>query len=119
VSALPLTESTTNLFDKEFFDALRSDAIFINVGRGKSVVTNDLYNALTTGKIVGAGLDVTEPEPLPSDHPLWDLPNLIITPHVSSGGSNRERRAVLLDENLRRFLAGDTLLNTVVPERGY
>lgn len=119
ISALPLTESTTNLYDKEFFDGLKPSAIFINVGRGKSVVTDDLYEALRSGTIAAAGLDVTEPEPLPSSHPLWTLPNVLITPHVSSGGSQRERRAVLTQENLRRFIAGEALLNVVDPERGY
>ncbi len=119
ISAVPLTESTTNLYDKNFFDGLKPNAIFINVGRGKSVVTNDLYQALKANKLAAAGLDVTEPEPLPSNHPLWTLPNVIITPHVSSGGSERERRAVLLQENLKRFIAGDALLNVVDPSKGY
>ncbi len=71
VNALPITPETTGLFDAAFFAAARSGAYFINVGRGKSVVTEDLVAALESGKIAGAGLDVTEPEPLPSDHPLW------------------------------------------------
>ncbi|MFK7954711.1 MAG: D-2-hydroxyacid dehydrogenase [Lysobacterales bacterium] len=119
ISALPLTDATTNLFDKEFFSQLKGQAIFINVGRGKSVVTDDLLAALRSGQLAGAGLDVTQPEPLPADHPLWALPNVIITPHLSSGGGERERRAVLLKENLRRFVAGGKLLNVVDPKRGY
>ena len=119
VSALPLTESTTNLYDKSFFAVLKPSALFINVGRGKSVVTEDLYQALKTNKLAGAGLDVTEPEPLPSDHPLWRVPNLIITPHVSSAGGQRERQAVLVEENLRRFVAGEALLNVVDSKKGY
>ena len=119
VSALPLTESTTNLYDKSFFAVLKPSALFINVGRGKSVVTEDLYQALKTSKLAGAGLDVTEPEPLPSDHPLWRVPNLIITPHVSSAGSQRERQAVLVEENLRRFVSGEALLNVVDSKKGY
>lgn len=119
VSALPLTEATENLFDKTFFATLKPSAIFINVGRGKSVVTDDLVAALQAGKLAGAGLDVTEPEPLPPKHVLWTLANVIITPHVSSGGGELERRAVLLQENLRRFVAGDALLNTVDPAKGY
>jgi phosphoglycerate dehydrogenase-like enzyme len=119
ISAVPLTDSTTNLYNKAFFEGLKPNAIFINVGRGKSVVTNDLYEALKANKLAAAGLDVTAPEPLPSNHPLWTLPNVIITPHVSSGGSERERRAVLLQENLKRFIAGDALLNVVDPDKGY
>lgn len=119
ISALPLTGATTNLFDAEFFSILKPSAIFINVGRGKSVVTDDLVAALRSGKLAGAGLDVTEPEPLPSSHPLWTLHNVIITPHVSSGGSDRHRRNLLMQENLRRFVAGDALLNVVDLTRGY
>ncbi len=119
VSALPLTAATTDLFDQAFFSGLKSGAIFINVGRGKSVVTNDLLAALRSGHLGGAGLDVTAPEPLPADHPLWTLANVIITPHLSSGGGERERRSVLLMENLRRFIEGDRLLNVVDPTRGY
>lgn len=119
ISALPLTESTTAIYDKSFFDSLKSDAVFINVGRGKSVVTEDLYQSLKNGHLAGVGLDVTDPEPLPSSHPLWDLDNVIITPHVSSSGSNRERRAVLIMENLRRLINGNSLMNEVNPERGY
>lgn len=119
ISALPLTDSTTNLYDKTFFEGLKPNAIFINVGRGKSVVTDDLFAALQSGELAAAGLDVTEPEPLPSDHPLWTLANVIITPHVSSAGGERERRAVLIQENLKRFIAGDALLNVVDPKKGY
>lgn len=75
--------------------------------------------ALESGQIAGAALDVTEPEPLPSDHPLWQMSNVVITPHVSSRGGNRIRHNILAKENLRRFIAGDALLNVVDPELGY
>jgi len=119
VNALPLTSETTGLFDATFFAAAKHGAHFINVGRGRSVVTADLVAALESGQIAGAALDVTEPEPLPSDHALWQLDNVIITPHVASNGGNRIRHGILLMENLKRFGAGDALLNVVDPKLGY
>jgi len=119
VNALPLTPATTNLFDKAFFDAVKPGALFVNVARGASVVTDDLVAALDDGRIAGAGLDVTEPEPLPSDHVLWRMDNVIITPHVASAGSERDHYPVVFEENVRRFIAGDALLNVVDPTRGY
>lgn len=119
VNALPLTAQTTAIFDAEFFAAAKPGVHFINVGRGKSVVTDDLIAALRSGQVAGAALDVTDPQPLPADNPLWQLPNVIITPHVSSNGGNSVRHMIVLRENLRRFLAGDALLNVVDPELGY
>lgn len=119
VNALPLTPATTNLFDKAFFDAVKPGALFVNVARGASVVTDDLVAALEDGRIAGAGLDVTEPEPLPSDHVLWRMDNVIITPHVAGAGSERDHYPVVFEENVRRFIAGDALLNVVDPARGY
>jgi phosphoglycerate dehydrogenase-like enzyme len=119
VVTLPLTAETVGLFDKEFFDAAKRGSYFINVGRGRTTVTEDLVAALESGQIAGAGLDVTEPEPLPADHPLWQMDNVIITPHVAGRGGNRVRHGILLKENLRRFAAGDALLNVVDPEVGY
>jgi len=116
---LPLTAETTGLLDKEFFSAAKRGAFFINVGRGRTVVTDDLVAALNSGQIAGAGLDVTEPEPLPANHPLWRMENVIITPHLAGRGGNRARHAILLKENIRRFAAGDALLNVVDPELGY
>ncbi len=119
VNALPITPATTGLFNKEFFDTVGKGTFFINVGRGASVVTDDLVAAIENGQLAGAGLDVTEPEPLPADHPLWQMNNVIITPHVASAGGAGERQAMLLKENLRRYAAGDALLNVVDPKRGY
>ncbi len=119
VDTLPLTPETEGLLDKEFFSAAKRGAYFINVGRGRTVVTDDLVAALNSGQIAGAGLDVTEPEPLPADHPLWQMENVIISPHFAGRGGNRVRHAILLKENLRRFAAGDALLNVVDPELGY
>lgn len=119
VNALPLTPETTGLIDKSFFDAAKRGAYFINVGRGRTVVTDDLVAALESGQIAGAGLDVTDPEPLPANHPLWQMDNVIITPHVSGRDSNRARHLMIFRENLRRFVAGEALLNVVDPELGY
>jgi phosphoglycerate dehydrogenase-like enzyme len=119
INALPLTPETEHLFDEAFFDAVKPGVIFVNVARGASVVTDDLVAALADGRVGGAGLDVTDPEPLPADHALWRTPNVIITPHIAWYGNNRERRLALVRENIRRFIAGDPLLNVVDPERGY
>jgi len=119
VVTLPLTAETAGLLDKDFFNAAKRGAHLINVGRGRTVVTDDLIAALESGQIAGAGLDVTDPEPLPADHPLWQMDNVLVTPHVAARGGNRVRHAILLKENLRRFAAGDALLNVVDPELGY
>lgn len=119
VNALPLTDKTRGLFDKDFFDAVKPGAIFINVARGASVVTDDLVVALKDGRLSAAGLDVTDPEPLPPDHALWQMENVIITPHVAWAGADRNRTRLLAVENLRRYIAGDALLNVVDPRAGY
>lgn len=120
INAAPLTPATTGLFDKRFFDTLKPGATFINIARGKSVVTDDLVAALRSGHLAGAGLDVTDPEPLPDGHPLWAMDNVIITPHMASDSDAQSARYLLLvAENLRRYAAGDPLLNVVDIERGY
>jgi phosphoglycerate dehydrogenase-like enzyme len=120
VNTTPLTPETTGLFDAKLFAAMQPTAYFINVGRGKSVVTEDLVAALESGGIAGAGLDVTDPEPLPSGHPLWRYPNVIITPHISGmSDRGRDRLWILVEENLRRYVAGDRMLSVVDVDRGY
>lgn len=120
VNALPLTDSTRNMFDKAFFAAMKPSAYYVSVGRGQTTVTADLLDALNSGQIAGAGLDVTEPEPLPADHPLWNTPRVIITPHVAaSSAETLERIQALVTENLRRYVAGDPLLSVVDIKRGY
>ncbi len=119
VNALPFTSETEGLFDSRFFDSVKAGAYFINVGRGRTVITDDLYRALKAGRLAGIGLDVTDPEPLPAQHPLWQEPNVIITPHVAGEGGNWARKRTLLLENLRRFVAGDALYNVVDPQLGY
>ena len=120
VSALPLVPATTNLFDAAMFARMKKTAYFINVGRGGSVVTNDLVAALNNGTIAGAGLDVTEPEPLPADHALWKAKNIIITPHMSAQSDlGHNARAMIYREQVRRFAAGDKLLSVVDFSKGY
>lgn len=120
VSALPLVPATTNLFDAKMFARMKKTAFFINVGRGGSVVTDDLVAALNAGTIAGAGLDVTEPEPLPDDHPLWKAKNVVITPHVSAQSDlGQGVRALIYREQVRRFAAGDKLLSVVDFSKGY
>ena len=120
INAAPLTSSTMGMFDADFFSAMKSTAYFINIGRGKSVVTSDLTAALKAGEIAGAGLDVMEPEPLPPEHELWQLPRVIITPHVAARSAiTAERITALVVENVQRYINGDPLLNVVDVKRGY
>lgn len=120
VNATPLTPQTTDLFDAAFFARMKPTAYFINIGRGKSVVTAALVEALENGKIAGAGLDVTEPEPLPPDHALWTFSNVVITPHVAANsdlGSAAQMEVV--KENVRRYTVGERMLSIVDVKRGY
>lgn len=120
VNATPLTPATTGLFDATFFSKMKSDAYFINIGRGESVITRDLIAALNTGQIGGAAVDVMDPEPLPPDHPLWKAKNVIITPHISASSDEQMQRFwLLVRENLRRYVNGDRMLNVVDINRGY
>lgn len=120
VNALPLTPETEGLFDQDFFNKASKGAIFISVGRGQSTITQDLVAAIKSGQLYGAGLDVTDPEPLPINNPLWHMDNVIITPHIA--GLSREsiqRMATLTIENLRRYSTGKALLNIVNMQAGY
>jgi phosphoglycerate dehydrogenase-like enzyme len=120
VSTLPLTAETKGLMNKAFFDAAKRGALFINVGRGGTVVTDELVAALNDGRLGGAGLDVTDPEPLPAEHPLWRAPNLIITPHVAAAlDGNEVPRWIIARENLRRYAAGGKLFSEVDVGKGY
>jgi len=120
INTAPLTAQTRGLFDKHFFAAMRPTAYFISVGRGASTVTGDLVAALNEGEIAGAGLDVTDPEPLPADHVLWKTPRVIISPHTAGrSDKSRERLYLLVQENLRRYTKGQPLLSVVDIERGY
>jgi phosphoglycerate dehydrogenase-like enzyme/glyoxylase-like metal-dependent hydrolase (beta-lactamase superfamily II) len=120
VLACPLTEQTRGSFAKAQFKAMKQSAYLINIARGGIVKTADLLEALQSKGIAGAGLDVTDPEPLPNDDPLWKLHNVVISPHVggqSAGAQDRQWR--LFRENVRRFVAGERLLCVVDKEKGY
>jgi phosphoglycerate dehydrogenase-like enzyme len=120
INCLPLTPATRKVFGAELFAAMKPTAFFVNVGRGGTVDTDALIEALETKRLAGAGFDVTDPEPLPPEHPLWALPNVVITPHVGSGSEiERERLWLLVRENLRRFAAGEPLLAVVDKRAGY
>jgi phosphoglycerate dehydrogenase-like enzyme len=120
VLALPLTPETDGLIGRDELALMESHAWLVNVARGRHVVTDDLVEALRNGVIGGAGLEVTDPEPLPDGHPLWHLENCIITPHT---GTTPEMARPLLAErveaNVRRFAAGETLLGPIDLEAGY
>jgi len=120
VNTTPLTDATLGMFDAGFFAAVKEGSYFVNVGRGRSVVTAALLDALRSGRLGGAGLDVTDPEPLPPDHPLWKIPNVIITPHVSARTDlGTDDRWLVARENLRRYVAGERMLSVVDPAKGY
>jgi phosphoglycerate dehydrogenase-like enzyme len=120
INTAPLTDRTRGMFNAAFFAAMKPSAYFISVGRGASTVTEDLVQALKSGALAGAGLDVTDPEPLPEDSELWALPRVIITPHVAGRSErSRERLYLLVQENLRRYVAGERMLSVVNIKAGY
>ncbi len=117
---VPLTDQTRGLFDSRAFQAMKPGSYLVNIARGEIVETGALMAALDSGHLAGACLDVTDPEPLPADHPLWKYKNVLITPHMAASSQlTGERRRALLHENLRRFGAGEPLLNVVDPKAGY
>jgi phosphoglycerate dehydrogenase-like enzyme len=120
VLALALTDETRGLVDADFLASMQAHSWLVNVARGGHVVTDDLVEALRHGAIGGAALDVTDPEPLPDGHPLWELSNCIVTPHV---GNTPEMGLPLLarrvQDNVRRWIAGDALIGPVDVEAGY
>jgi phosphoglycerate dehydrogenase-like enzyme len=114
VIAAPHTPKTYKLFDRAMIRHMKRTAYLINVGRGVIVDLADLTAAVQAREIAGAGLDVFEVEPLPADHPLWQLENVIITPHCAAASPRvPERHLETLLENLRRFAAGQPLQNVV------
>lgn len=114
VLTVPETPATQRFFDRGKFRRMKSTAFFINIGRGATVVLDDLNEALRAGEIAGAALDVFEIEPLPEGHPLWQAPGMVITPHVAADGPHLdERRYQVFLENCRRFAAGQPLVNVV------
>jgi phosphoglycerate dehydrogenase-like enzyme len=120
VVTLPLTAETRQVMAAEELAAMKPSACLVNVSRGEVVDHAALIAALRERKIAGAALDVFPEEPLPADNPLWKLPNVIITPHISGFSPHYDERAVeLFSENLRRYLAGLPLYNQIDPGRGY
>ena len=119
---LPGTTATKGMFDAERMAKMKDGAILLNVGRGMIVDTDALCAALENGKLAGAGVDVTDPEPLPTDHPLWKMENAVITPHISGGyhlQETHDRIVRIMAENLKRFLAGEPLRNVIDFSTGY
>lgn len=120
--SLPATAATYHLMDERRLELMKSDAVLINVGRGNAIDTEALVKALKSKTIMAACLDVTDPEPLPSNHPLWSLDNAIITPHVSGGDHLQEtveRIIGICGRNLKAFLAGQPMENVVDLTTGY
>lgn len=120
VIATPLTEETHHLVNRAALKAMKSTAYLVNIGRGELIDQAALIEALQKGWIAGAGLDVFEIEPLPSDNPLWKMENVILSPHVAGFTPEYDRRAIeLFTANLRRYIEGQTLINVVDCRRGY
>ena len=114
--SLPHSPETVGLMNEKRLGLMRDDAILLNAGRGSALDQQALEKAMKEGKLWGAALDVTDPEPLPQDSPLWDIPNLIITPHVAGGMRLEITRQACIkqaQDNLRRYLAGEPLVNQV------
>ena len=119
---LPGTQSTRKVLDQAVIDAMDQDAYVINVGRGTAVDQEALYEALKSGKLAGAALDVADPEPLPQDHFLWDAPNLVLTPHVSGNMSLAKTCQLVIDiflRNLEHWTKGEVLEHVVDIAQGY
>lgn len=120
VIGLPLTKATHHLFTRDLLRQMKRTAILINVTRGAIVHGEHLLAALDEGLIGGAGLDVTDPEPLPAGHPLWSHPRAIVTPHTAGGSPHRAGRVIArFCENLRRLRTGEPLVGVVDKQKGY
>lgn len=119
---LPGTKETKGMFNAERIAKMKDGAVLLNVGRGMIVDSDALFDALESGKLSGAAVDVTDPEPLPAEHPLWQQENAVITPHVSGGfhlPETHDRIIRIMAENLSAFCAGKPLRNVVDFETGY
>lgn len=120
LDALPLTDGTRAMFDAKAFDAMRPTAHLVNVGRGATVDEDALIDAIRSGAIAGASLDVFVEEPLPSDSPLWSMPTVAVSPHISGDLDDWEEAVVgVFVDNLRRFVAGEPVRNVVDTEAGF
>lgn len=114
ILTVPHTPATEGFFNAARFHAMKRTAFFINIGRGMTTKLDDLVAALQGGEIAGAALDVFEQEPLPSDHKLWSLPNVLLTPHMAGYGPHlNERRFQIIQDNCRAFASGGALRNVV------
>ncbi len=117
VLALGLSDASYHIIGRDQLARMKPSAILVNMGRGGLVDTEALIAALTEGRLAGAGLDVTDPEPLPPGHPLWDAPNCLITPHFTAALPDRAGRSLdIICENLARYRDGRTLVNRMTPE---
>ncbi len=114
--AVPYSPESEGMFGEAEFASCKTGAILVNIARGGLIESRALAAALASGKLGGAGLDVTEPEPLPADHPLWASPNLIVTPHLAGacGARGRLRLAAFVGENIARFVAGEPVTHIVI-----
>ncbi|QRP50613.1 D-2-hydroxyacid dehydrogenase [Amycolatopsis sp. FDAARGOS 1241] len=120
VAVAPLTEQTKGMFDAAAFAAMKPSARFVNVGRGELVVTSDLVAALRGGELAGAALDVFDTEPLPADSPLWTMPDVLLSPHMSGDFIGwRSTLVEVFEANFRRWVAGEPLHNVVDKRLGY
>ncbi len=120
ILAAPLTPETRGMLNLDRFSKLNSGALLVNVARGPLVVTEHLMQVLRDGHLGGALLDVTDPEPLPPDHPLWDLPQVLITPHVAGQSARRiDQMTEFFRDNLLRYLSGQPLRNLVDKRLGF
>ena len=120
ILTVPHTPATEGFMHRARFQRMKRSAFFINIGRGMTTRLDDLVAALRAGEIAGAALDVYEQEPLPADHPLWTLPNVLLTPHTAGFGPFLDdRRFEILLDNCRRFLAGQPLRNVVDKARWF
>lgn len=118
--AVPLTDRTRGVINKEIFAALKPSAFLIDISRGGVTNHGDLISALNQNQIAGAALDVYPVEPLPESSPLWEMPNVILSPHIAGySKAYYERASALLAENLKRYISGQPLLNRFDPQRGY
>ncbi len=114
ISSVPHTSESEGMFGKKQFALMKDGVYFINISRGKVVQTDALVAALKSGKVRAAGLDVTDPEPLPKDHPLWNMDNVIITPHIATVSDKiADRHLKLVRDNITRFVNGQQLRNVV------
>jgi phosphoglycerate dehydrogenase-like enzyme len=117
---VPETPATKGMIGAAQFQGMKRGAYFIAVSRGTVYSMDALVQALSTRRLAGAGVDVTDPEPLPRNHPLWKFKNAVITPHIAGASDQSLSRVLeLLRENIRRFAAGEALLNTVDRSKGY